>query len=282
MLTKLLEGKHTHVAEVNQHCADDKTNQASSVGYFLKVSYYPELKGPLLKLLHHYRDVIALPGEPLGTTDTTEHMIRVKPNTKPVYIPAYRLPRSQRQVVDEQVKDMLDHGVIQHSRSPWNSPLFIVPKKDGSFRSVIDFRKVNEVPEDDRYPLPVLGDLLMSLGQGNTIFSSLDLLSGYRQVPMAAESRDITAFSTPSGHFDWLRMPFDLKTASITFQRMINTLLSDLIGRGIYAYLDDLIICSNDGDSHLAMLKAVLLKLREAGLKVKLTKCELLKSKITF
>ncbi len=103
---------------------------------------------------------------------------------------------------------MLDQGVIQHSRSPWNSPFFLVPKKDGSLRPVIDFRKVNEVTEDDRYPLPVLGDLLMSLGSGNTIFSSLDLLSGYWQVPMAAESREITAFSTPSGHFEWLRMPF--------------------------------------------------------------------------
>ncbi len=71
---------------------------------------------------------------------------------------------------------------------PRNSPLFLVPEKEGRFRPVIDFRKVNEVTEDDRYPLPVLGNLLMSLGQGNTIFSSLDLLSGYWQVPMAAES----------------------------------------------------------------------------------------------
>ncbi len=122
----------------------------------------------------------------------------------------------------------------------------------------------------------------MFLGQGNTIFSSLDLLSGYWQVPLAAESREIPAFSTPSGHFEWLRMPFGLKTAPITFQRMINTLFSDMIGKEVYAYLDDLIICSKDGNSHLARLEAVLLKLREAGLKVMLTKYEYLKQKITF
>ncbi len=134
---------------------------------------------------------------------------------------------------------------------------YVVPKKDGSFRPFIDFRKVSEVTEDDSYPFSVLGDFLMSLGQGNTIFSSLDLVSGYWQVPMSAKSREITSFSTPSGHFEWLRMPFGLKTAPITFHRMINTLFSDLIGKSVYA-LDDLIICSKDGDSHLAKLEAVL------------------------
>ncbi len=132
----------------------------------------------------------------------TEHKITVKPDTKPVYIPVYIPPHSQRQIVDEQVTDMLDQGVIRHSRYPWNSPLFLVPKKDGGFRPVFDFMKVNEVAEDGRYPLPVLGDLVMSLGLGNTIFSSLDLLSGYWQVPLAVESWEITAFSTPSGHFE--------------------------------------------------------------------------------
>ncbi len=159
--------------------------------------------------------------------------------------PAYRLPHSQRQIVDQQVKDMLAQGIIQHSRSPWNLPLFLVPKKDGQYRPVIDFRKVNEVTEDDRNPLPVLSDLLMSLGQGNKIFSSLDLLSGYWQVPMAPESKEVTAFSTPTGHFEWLRMPFALKSAPITFQRMINTIFADMLGKDVYAYPNDLIIGSN-------------------------------------
>ncbi len=153
VLPEPMELKHTPVGAVNQPCAGNKTSQASSLGFFLKVGDYLELKGPLLKLLHQYRDVIALPVEPLGTTDTTEHKIRVKPDTKPVYIPEYRFPHSQRQVVDEQVKDMLNQGVTQHSRSPWNSPLFLISQKDGSFRPVIDFRKVKEVTEDDKYPL---------------------------------------------------------------------------------------------------------------------------------
>ncbi len=138
---------------------------------------------------------------------------------------------------------------------------------------------MNEVTEDDRYPLPVLSDLLMSLGQGNKIFSSLDLISGYWQVPLAPESRDVTAFSTPTGHFEWLRMPFGLKSAPITFQRMINTLFVHMLGKDVYAYLDYFISCSKNGD--IADLEAILLKLKEAGLKVKLTTCEFLKAKIT-
>ncbi len=82
---------------------------------------------------------------------------------------------------------MLEQGVIQESHSPWNSPLFLVPKKDGTFHPVIDFQRVNEVTEDDLYPLPVLRDLLMCLGRGNKVFTSLDLVSGYWQLPMAPE-----------------------------------------------------------------------------------------------
>ncbi len=184
--------------------------------------------------------------------------------------------------MEEQIDDMLQHGVSQPSKLPWNSPLFLVPKKDGQFRPVIDFRKINEVTEDDRFPLPVLSDLLMSLGHGNKFFSSLDLLSGFWQVPLAPESREITAFSTPNGHFEWLRMPFGLKSTPITFQRMINHLFSGTLGKGVYAYLDDLLIFGKDIDSHLTNLETVLRTLQEAGRKAKLAKCEFLKAHISF
>ncbi len=112
--------------------------------------------------------------------------------------------------------------------------------------------------EDDRYPLPILSDLLMSLGQSNRIFSSLDHLSVCWYVHLAPESREITVFSAPTDHFEWLQMPFRLKSALITFQRMIKTLFSDMLGKDVYAYLDDFIICSKNGDNHLANLEAVL------------------------
>ncbi len=113
--------------------------------------------------------------------------------------------------MQEMIKDMLEQGVIHESNSPWNSPIFLVPKIEGTFCPVRDFRLVNEITVEDHYPLPVLRDLLMCLGRGNKVFSSLDLLSGYWQLPMAPESREVTVFSTPNGHYEWIRMPFGLK-----------------------------------------------------------------------
>ncbi len=180
------------------------------------------------------------------------------------------------------VKDIKEQGVIQESNSPWNSPIFLVPKKDGTFRPVIDFRRVNEVTVDDHYPLPVLRDLLMCLGTGYKVFSSLDLLCGNWQLPKAPEPREITAFSTPSGHFEWIRMPFGLKGAPLTFQRTMNIIFGDMLGNSVYIYLDDIIIASKDMSSHMDTLQEVIKRLLEIGLKFKITKCEFLKPRIKF
>ncbi len=122
-----------------------------------------------------HRGAIALPGEPLSVTHCAEHHIKLKPGSNPVYINAYKLPHSQRQLVEELIKDMLDQGVIQESNSPWNSPLFLVPKKDSRLHPLIDFQRVNEVTVDDHCLLPALWDLLMCFNRGDKVFSSLDL-----------------------------------------------------------------------------------------------------------
>ncbi len=126
----------------------------------VNVLNYPEAKPTLLKLLPQYRQAIALPGEYLGVTTQVRHHISLQPNTQPTYVPSYRLPYSQKQVVQQKVDELLQEGVIQESHSTWNSPLFLVPKKDGSYRPVIDFRKVNALTIPDHYRLPVLSELL--------------------------------------------------------------------------------------------------------------------------
>lgn len=120
---------------------------------------YQEMKHSRLEFLDQHLDVLALPMDRLEVTVRTVHHIQLKPDTTPVSISAYRLPHSQRKAVDEMVKNMLDQGEIQELFSPGNSLLFLVPKKDGSLRQVIDFRRVSDVTVDDHYLLPVLRDI---------------------------------------------------------------------------------------------------------------------------
>ncbi len=199
VFTNPLEIPTALVAQTRKFIFDiDINGQGPSINSAVKVMNYPEVKSSLTDLLGQYRSVLAFPREPLGVTDGEVHHIRL--DTKPICIPAYHLPRSQRNVVDNMVNNKLEQGVIQESLSPWNSPLFLVLKKGGTFRPIIDFHRVSAVTLNEHYLLPVLSDLLMSLGRVNIIFSSLDLLSGYWQVEFKPDSREITAFITPSGH----------------------------------------------------------------------------------
>ena len=248
----------------------------------VRVVDFPAEKQRLLDTLAAHRQAIALPGEPLGVTDRVQHHIELQPNTRPIHVASYRLPHSQRKVAQKLVDGMLDEGIIQESYSPWNSPLFLVPKKDGSYRAVIDFRKVNSVTVPDHYPLPVLSDILQSIGKDNTVFTTLDLKSGFWQIPLSQESRPITAFSTPKGHFEWLRCPMGLRNSPLTCQRLVNSLFQGLIGDGLFVYLDDLILVSKDVDSHFNKLSLVLQKFIEAGLKLNITKCQFMRSRIEF
>ena len=248
----------------------------------VKVVDFPAEKHRLFDTLAAHRAAIAFPGEPLGVTDRVQHHIDLQPNTRPIHVPSYRLPHSQRQVAQTLVQGMLDEGIIQESYSPWNSPLFLVPKKDGSYRAVIDFRKVNNVTIPDHYPLPVLSDILQSIGKDNTVFTTLDLKNGFWQIPLSPSSRPITAFSTPKGHFEWLRCPMGLKNSPLACQRLVNSLFQGLIGDGLFVYLDDLILVSKDLDTHFQKLSLVLQKFTEAGLKLNITKCQFLRNRIEF
>ncbi len=123
---------------------DDPSDLATQLEPYMKVLDYPEARASLLDLLVKHRRALALHGEPLGVTDKVKHRIVLKPNANPSYVPSYRLPHSQRVVVQNMIEGMLDDGVIQESCSAWNSPLFLVPKRDGTYRPVVDFRAVNK------------------------------------------------------------------------------------------------------------------------------------------
>lgn len=181
---------------------------------------------------------------------------------------------------------MLDNDIIVPSKSPWNSPLLVVPKRSDSkeekkWRVVIDFRKLNKVTINDAFPLPRIEEILDPLGNSR-YFTTLDLASGYHQILMNKEDRAKTAFSTPLGHYEFKRMPFGLTSAPATFQRVMNYILTGLQGIECYVYLDDIVIYGRDLKDHNEKLSNVLSRLRYYNLKLQPEKCQFLRIEITY
>ena len=159
------------------------------------------------------------------------------------------------------MKQLVEDGIINKSDSPWNSPLLIVPKRAGpdgkpKWRMVVDFRKLNEKTIGDAHPLPDITEILDQLGQSK-YFTCLDMVMGYHQIELEPRDGPKTAFSTKQGHWDYLRLPFGLKTAPATFQRMMKSVLSGLTGTR-FLYLDDIIIYARSLAEHDVKLREVL------------------------
>ena len=181
---------------------------------------------------------------------------------------------------------MLKDGIISASISQWNAPLLVVPKKaDASgkprLRVVVDFRKLNELTIGDSFPLPNITDILDQLGNAK-YFTTLDLASGYHQIPMAERDKDKTAFSTPYGHYEFNRMPFGLKNAPATFQRLMNSVLAGIQGLRCLVYLDDIVIYGSSLEDHNKRLAEVLQRLRKHSLKLQPDKCEFLRKEVIY
>ena len=164
---------------------------------------------------------------------------------------------------------MLDEKVIRHSVSPWSSPIVLVYKKSGKLRFCVDYRKLNQITRNDAHPLPRISDLLDSVKDAK-YFSTLDLRSGYWQIPVEPEDCQKTAFATQSGLYEFMRMPFVLKTAPATFQRAMEIALAGLTFEICLCYLDDVIVCGRDLEEHNSRLRIILKRFREFNLKVKL------------
>ncbi len=239
------------------------------------------MKEQLHTLLTEYHQVIHLPGNPICKTDVITHHIPVDLTASPIYIPSYRTSHAQRTVVDQAVQDMLSTGIIEPTTSPWNFPLlFLVPKRDGSHCPVVDYRRLNKITKLAKYPLPLLGDLLISMGHENKVFTTLNMSQGYWQVPLHEASEELTAFSTNAGHYQFTKMPFGISGAPLTFQRLINKVLQGLMGKSVFAFLDDIVVVSEDLSSHFCHLEAAFTRFRDAGLK--LSKCHFLRKEIQY
>jgi len=183
----------------------------------------------------------------------------------------YLVPEALKNELENQISELLKGAIIRPSRSPYSSPVVLVKKKDKTVRMCIDYRALNKVTLEDRYPLPLINSVLEELG-GNKIFSSLDCYSGYFQMLIHPESIPYTAFITQNGLYEFLRLPFGLVNAPAEFQRTMNKILQGL--PFVRCYLDDILIASKSVNEHLIHLEAVFIRLREYNVKLKLSKCQ--------
>ena len=174
--------------------------------------------------------------------------------------------------VYKQVNDLLTRGLIRPSDSPWSSPIVLAPKKNGTYRFCVDFRRVNAVTRKDAHPMPRVDDILDQLGGG--------LASGYWQVPLREEDKAKTAFAVGLVHYEFNVMPFDLTNAPATFQRMMCRILQGC--EGCFVFIDDIIVFGRTFEEHFQRQEAVFARIREAGLKIRSDKCHFASPSVKF
>jgi hypothetical protein len=203
------------------------------------------VKESVRELCEEYVDIFKLQGDKLTATTAAMHHIPTYhfPKGRAVTLKNYRLAETHKEEVNRQGKQMLEDGIIVPSTSEWNFPVIVVPKKlDASgkkkWRICVDFRKLNDIAIGDSFPLPNIQEILDNIRKSKYI-SALDCASGFHQILITPEDRCKTALSTPSGHFEYVRMPFGLKAAPATFQRMMNSLLRESIGERCLVNMDD-------------------------------------------
>ena len=208
-----------------------------------------QIKEKLSSLIGNYRDVFALAKDPLGIAIGRERFKDTNDNP-PFKIAPYKVAPYKLPAVQEEIKEMLDKGVIVPSKSPYSSPIVMVPKKDETNPMCTDYRKLNEITTKDAYPLPRIGQTIDAL-QGAGYFSSRDLASGFWKVPVAEKDRHKTTFCTPEGGtYEFVKMPFGLTNAPATFQRLMIEILKEDLFNQVLFFLDDLLVFSETPVAH--------------------------------
>ncbi|GJX32393.1 putative reverse transcriptase domain-containing protein [Tanacetum coccineum] len=243
-----------------------------------------KLEGKQIKDVPIVRDFLEvfpedLPGLPPARP--VEFQIDLIPGAAPVARAPYRLAPSKMKELSEQLQELSDKGFIRPSSSPWGALVLFVKKKDGSFRMCIDYRELNKLTVKNRYPLPRIDDLFDQL-QGSSIYSKIDLRSGYHQLRVREQDIPKTAFRTRYGHYEFQVMPFGLTNAPAVFMDLMNRVCKPYLDKFVIVFIDDILIYSKDEKEHEEHLKAILELLKKEKLYAKFSKCEFWIPKVQF
>jgi hypothetical protein len=258
--------------------SDKELIHLSGVGYFVHIEtetmpktasvWSPDLNLILSDFAHVFQEPTTLP-----PTRSHDHQIPLMSNKSPVNSRPYRYPHYKKNEIEKLVKEFLQSGVIRPSRSPFSSPVLLIKKADGSWRFCVDYRALNEITIKDKFPIPVIDELLDEL-HGAKFFSKLDLRSGDHQIRVQPEDIPKTAFRTHDDHYEFVVMPFRLTNAPATFQSLMNDLFRPHLRRFILVFFDDILVYSRSWMDHLQHLRQVLRILSDNQLYVKLSKCQ--------
>lgn len=233
----------------------------------------------ILKILWKYGKLFDI-SEPSKIDIVLKNAIDTGTN-RPVHTPPYRKSNKDQEILNIETQKLLKQEIIEHSTSPWSSPVVLVKKKDGSTRFCVDYRRLNQITTKDAFPLPRIDDICDQLTKA-TYFAKFDFKSGYFQVPLDKADRPKTAFSTRDGHFQFKVLPQGLTNGPPTFQRIVNQILGPNRWKHVLAYIDDIIIYSQNFTEHAQHIEEICSLLHEANFKLNIAKCEVARTEILF
>lgn len=239
-----------------------------------------EVDGAIQKILVRYDMLFAEP-KSLPPERKLDHAIPLKPNALPVSLWPYRYNYHKKEELKRQVAEMLNNGIIQHSQSPFSSPALLVKKKDGSWRFCVVYMGLNGITIKDKYPIPIIDDLLDDL-QRSVIFSKIDLRAGYYRIRMKVEDVFKTIFRTHIGHYEFKVMPFGLTNAPATFQALMNQVFQAYLRKFVLVFFDDILIFNRSLEDHLIHLEIVFRVMHEHTLYAKKSKCSFGQARVEY
>jgi hypothetical protein len=222
------------------------------------------------------KDLPGMPPEP-----KVEFAIELLPGTAPISKRAYKVSGPELVELKKQIDELSEKGYIRPSTSPWATPVLFVEKKDGTRRMCIDYRALNEVTIKNKYPLPRIEDLFDQL-RGDSVFSKIDMRSGYHQLRIRPSDIPKTAFMTKYGLYGFTVMYFGLTNAPAFFMNLMNSVFMDYLDKFVVVFIDDILIYSQSEEEHVDHLKTILQRLREHQLYAKLSKCEFWIDEVLF